>query len=164
VAATAADGTAVLFGGINAGTLQFMNDTWLWDGSSWVEDSPSTSPPARYGAGMATDSNGKIVLFGGQGPSGNLNDTWLLNLAVKGPAELLADLGEAVAGVGPGTSLADKISAAQTGLASNDLAGTCSILRAFINEVKAQSGKSISIDAATSLIADATQIRLLLGC
>ena len=113
---------------------------------------------------MATDANGKILLFGGQGPSGNLNDTWLFDLHVKGPAELLADLGKAVAGVGPGTSLADKVSDAQAALAHNEAAGTCSLLRAFINEVKAQSGKSIPTDIATSLIADATHIRVLLGC
>jgi hypothetical protein len=159
-----ADGTVVLFGGINASTLQFMNDTWRWNGSSWAADSPSTSPAARYGGGMATDANGKIVLFGGQDLAGNFNDTWLFNVQAKGPAELLADLGKAVAGVGPGTSLADKVSAGQADLASDDVAGTCSLLRAFINEVKAQTGKSIPTDRATSLIVDATQIRVLLGC
>jgi hypothetical protein len=67
-------------------------------------------------------------------------------------------------GIGPGTSLADKVSAAQADLASDDIAGTCSLLRAFINEIKAQSGKSITTDTATSLIADATQIRVAVGC
>ena len=42
---------------------------------------PTTPPPpppeARYGAPMAYDaSNGKLILFGGWGRSGDLNDTW----------------------------------------------------------------------------------------
>jgi hypothetical protein len=113
---------------------------------------------------MATDANGKVVLFGGQDLAGNFNDTWLFNVQAEGPAELLADLGKAVAGVGPGTSLADKVSAAQADLASGDVASTCSLLRAFSNELKAQSGKSIPAGTASSLIGDANHISVLLGC
>jgi hypothetical protein len=83
---------------------------------------------------------------------------------VKGADEQLADLGKAVKGVGPGTSLANKAKVAQAALGRNDVPGTCSILRAFINQAKAQTGKSIPATTAASLIADATRIKTVLGC
>jgi len=79
-------------------------------------------------------------------------------------AEQLVDLYKAVVGVGPGTSLADKVKQAQNYLAANDKADTCSTLNAFINQVKAQSGKSIATATANTLIAEAAQIKTLLGC
>ena len=83
---------------------------------------------------------------------------------VKGAAEQLTDLVSAVQGVGPGRSLANTIQRAQAALATNDVPEACSILQAFTNEVKAQSGKSIPAGAATALIADATRIRAVLNC
>ena len=83
---------------------------------------------------------------------------------VKGAAEQLADLLTAVTGIGPGTSLADKVKAAQTALAKNDVPETCSILNAFSNQVNARSGKTIPAGTAATLLADATRIRAVLGC
>ena len=54
---------------------QFFDDTWEWDGNTWLARNPATSPPARYDHAMAA-LNGKIVLFGGSGISGYLGDTW----------------------------------------------------------------------------------------
>ena len=45
-------------------------------GGSWAQPS-AAGPGARYGHAMAYDAtHGKIVLFGGRGPSGLLGDTW----------------------------------------------------------------------------------------
>jgi N-acetylneuraminic acid mutarotase len=42
------------------------SDTWAWNGTSWTQLSPATSPPGRQGAGMVYDSaRSQIVLFGG---------------------------------------------------------------------------------------------------
>ena len=47
---------------------------------SWSQQSPANSPPARYIHGMTYDSAHKqVVLFGGYGGTGYLNDTWLYN-------------------------------------------------------------------------------------
>ncbi len=62
------------------------------------------------------------------------------------------------------TSLADMVKRAQTFLASDDVPDTCSTLGAFVNEVKAQSGKSIPAAATATLIASAQRIGTLLGC
>jgi hypothetical protein len=83
---------------------------------------------------------------------------------VRGADEQLTDLSDAVAGVGPGRSLAAKLVLAEDYLAAANLSDTCSTLTAFINQVKAQTGKTIPTPEATTLIADARQIKTLLGC
>jgi len=72
-------GKIVLFGGSNGscdGCL--FNDTWAWDGTTWTELHPATSPPARLGASMVFDSSlGQLVLFGGNPLTGSyFADTW----------------------------------------------------------------------------------------
>jgi hypothetical protein len=65
----------VLFGGIPQTTSNPGNETWVFDGSTWTELSPSTSPSPRNGASMVYDpAIGKLVLFSGAG--GPPNDTW----------------------------------------------------------------------------------------
>jgi hypothetical protein len=44
---------------------------------SWTHASPVSSPPARYWPVMARDKNGSVLLFGGNGASPGLGDTWL---------------------------------------------------------------------------------------
>jgi HYR domain len=83
---------------------------------------------------------------------------------VKGAAEQLADMATAVSGVGPGASLADKVSQAQADLSANDVADACSTLNAFVNEVKAQTGRTIAPGQAPTLIATAQRIEAVLGC
>lgn len=100
---------------------------------------------------MATDSSGN-------------SETASFTINVKGAAEQLSDLAEAVHEVGPGTSLADKLDDARAALDRNKVARTCSILNDFTGQVQAQSGKTISGDTATSLIIDATRIRAVLAC
>ncbi len=44
---------------------------------AWAHLSPATSPPARYGAASSYDSAmGSMLLFGGNGSSTQLGDTW----------------------------------------------------------------------------------------
>jgi hypothetical protein len=72
----AATGNIVLFGGANP-RGDPLGGTWVWDGSTWTEQSPATSPPARIDAAMAYDgATGNVVLFGGQFISQLFNDTW----------------------------------------------------------------------------------------
>ncbi len=65
----------VLFGG-DAGIGDLLGDTWVWNGSSWRQQNPVISPPARAYAQMTFDAkHGVVVLFGGGGGAG-LDDTW----------------------------------------------------------------------------------------
>ena len=83
-------GNVVLFGGAGPSGSEILNDTWLWNGTTWtqVDDTGdpgctttcTASPPVRAFATMVYDpTTGNVVLFGGQNGSGTLNDTWLWN-------------------------------------------------------------------------------------
>ncbi|MFF2317853.1 hypothetical protein ACFVTE_16465 [Arthrobacter sp. NPDC058097] len=72
--------------------------------------------------------------------------------------------GAAVQGVGPGTSLADKVAGAQTSLSSGDTPGVCTTLSALINQIQAQTGKTIPLAKADELIADVLQIQAQMPC
>jgi hypothetical protein len=68
-----ATGNIILSGG---GGSKVLNDTWTWDGTTWTNQAPATSPHARYVASMAYDpATRNVVLFGGFG-EGALGDTW----------------------------------------------------------------------------------------
>jgi hypothetical protein len=76
-----AAGNIVLFGGnegyVNEGP--YLNDTWTWDGTTWTQQFPPVSPPARRfdNPSMTYDAATRTVLmFGGVGTSGGLGDTW----------------------------------------------------------------------------------------
>jgi hypothetical protein len=81
-------GHVALFGGNaanGAGTIT-VGDTWIWDGRTWTEQHPLTSPPPREVATMAAEpASGKMLLFGGGGPL-DLNDTWTLQTTPSTPA------------------------------------------------------------------------------
>ena len=71
----AATSQLVLFGG--AGDSGILADTWTWDGSTWTQQSPATSPPALYYASMAYDAaTSQLVLFGGADQTGLSAQTW----------------------------------------------------------------------------------------
>jgi hypothetical protein len=56
---------------------QGRNDTWVWDGTNWVQKFPANAPPARHGHAMAYDAaRGQVVLFGGW-DAAIVNDTWV---------------------------------------------------------------------------------------
>lgn len=80
----AADETLVLFGGleISADQATGLVDTWTFDGSTWTQQHPATSPSSRIGPSMAYDAAAReLVLFGGASVDGatttELADTWV---------------------------------------------------------------------------------------
>lgn len=77
VAYDAGAGVTVLFGGRNGSVV--YADTWEYDAvrNRWRNESPSTGPSARTGAGLAYDPvRDRTVLFGGLNVFGVVNDTW----------------------------------------------------------------------------------------
>lgn len=80
----------ILFGGLGpfdqGTTLQHDSaETWLWNGSRWLQRFPATIPPARAVHSMVWDSTrNRVVMFGGrqspadiEEPTTFLNDTWV---------------------------------------------------------------------------------------
>jgi streptogramin lyase len=76
----------------------------------------------------------------------------------------LSELGAAVAGVGPGTSLADKVARIEADVAANDTQDACGGLAGFTNEVNAQTGKTLAPTDAASLLDRVRGIDAALGC
>lgn len=70
-----ANDRTVLFGGFRG--VELMAETWLWDGATWTQATPVTSPPARSSAKMAYDiARRRVLLFGGIHDAAP-DDTWL---------------------------------------------------------------------------------------
>lgn len=69
----------VLFGGMDPISNDDLDETWIWDGTSWARREPAISPPPRSGASMAFDpATQQVLLFGGMDQSGRgFQDTWL---------------------------------------------------------------------------------------
>jgi hypothetical protein len=72
-------GEVVLFGGYNYVGGQALDDTWIWNGTTWSQIQTTFTPAGRYCASMAYDPGFKgLLLFGGfltDGPW--TNQTWL---------------------------------------------------------------------------------------
>jgi hypothetical protein len=79
----AASGQVVLFGGWNLDSSDTLGDTWTWNGSTWSEQLPSVSPPARAYASSDYDAAlSDVILFGGTTSTASFNelaDTWTWN-------------------------------------------------------------------------------------
>src|SRR5487761_1470297 len=77
IAYDAATSNTVLFGGCCHPDGSSFGDTWTWDGTTWTQQHPATSPLVRYLASMTYDAaTSTAVLFGGSSSSPNLADTW----------------------------------------------------------------------------------------
>jgi hypothetical protein len=80
VAYDTARNRAVMFGGALGWTgKNYLDDgtTWEWDGTTWRQASPQTSPSARMWTAMAYDEKRKVsILYGGRDAVGPLADTW----------------------------------------------------------------------------------------
>lgn len=74
-----AAGGLVLYGGLQSGPTLVLNDTWLWNGATWTQLTPTTTPPPRWGHKLVFDSRRqRLVTFGGRSPTTTAvaNDTW----------------------------------------------------------------------------------------
>ncbi|HYT29395.1 MAG TPA: hypothetical protein VEN82_01340 [Actinomycetota bacterium] len=80
VAFDAATGTDVLFGGEYcnpSNSCTFYDDTWLWNGRTWRQVSPTHHPSGRDFAGGAYDAaTGTVLLYGGDIGASAAFDTW----------------------------------------------------------------------------------------
>jgi Thrombospondin type 3 repeat len=84
------------------------------------------------------------------------------------PAQQLLTLTQTIAALGlPGgtaNSLTKKLQSALAAYNSGDIAGGCTTLVSFTEEVRAQSGKKITTAAANSLLTNAQTIKQSIGC
>ena len=77
-----ATGQLILFGGYVAGGggADIYNDTWNWNGTDWIQLSPTEVPPASEGASMAYDTAAsQFILYGGEGDGVGYDATYYWN-------------------------------------------------------------------------------------
>jgi hypothetical protein len=129
------------------------------------EDSPATASVDCTPASGSTFAIGTTTVTCTASDSDDANSpvSASFSVTVLGAADQLDQLASAVSGVGPGNSLAAKVSNAQADLAGADINGTLGVLNAFVHEVDAQSSKTIPASQATTLTSKAVQIEHVLG-
>lgn len=70
----------VVFGGMstnNRASATYSNETWEWDGDSWLQRFPPVSPPARgWGKLTYDEARSRVVLYGGADAVNAFDDTW----------------------------------------------------------------------------------------
>ncbi|EQD35790.1 kelch domain-containing protein 4 isoform, partial [mine drainage metagenome] len=68
----------IMFGGYNG--INYLNDTWSWNGNIWNQLLAQTIHPSnRQGAALSLSSTGNYIIFGGYDGSTYYNDTWIYN-------------------------------------------------------------------------------------
>ncbi len=76
-----ADNNAILFGGgyRNQQRTVVLDETWLFENGDWeqLQTNQQTPPGRTYGASAYDGNNRSVIIFGGLGIGGALNDTWL---------------------------------------------------------------------------------------
>jgi hypothetical protein len=74
----AARGQVVLFGSDSEPSAPPIAATWVWDGTTWIQKFPATSPTPRSYAALVYDSGrAETVLFSGAPIINNVADTWV---------------------------------------------------------------------------------------
>jgi hypothetical protein len=59
-------GVTVLFGGLDYENNDFLNDTWIWNGTIWTRATVTSAPVARRQHAMAFDVRRRVmIMFGG---------------------------------------------------------------------------------------------------
>ncbi len=153
------------------GLTQQFTATGLYSDNS-TQDLTTEVTWASTDAAVATVSNTGLATAASVGSttvsatSGAVTDDTTLTVI---PAPLTVDqmvsaLLAAVTGVGPGHSLANKMTDVQDVLAVPDIVSACSRLDDFKNEVSAQSGKQSDAALAAQLTADANAIKAAIPC
>jgi hypothetical protein len=137
------------------------------DISATAQDGTTSGPVGVEGAGGAqyfgfygTDGDTIASITITADPAANGFAIGEFGIANSPFAGLLADS----QGVGTGTSLADKVTAAESFYNAGDTADACGTLDAYIHEVNAQTGKSITSADATQLIDEVNSVKAAIGC
>jgi hypothetical protein len=157
----------------NAPTNQIVNATSP-SGAAVDYTVPTATDPddTALSAPSCSPASGSIFAIGTTTVTCSVNDpddgnspvSVSFAVVVLGAAAQEANLQTSVTGVGPGTSLSDKLRQAQTDLATNSAQDGCAVLKAFISEVTAQSGRPSLRGMANQLVASATRIENVLSC
>lgn len=173
--------------GFNAGLAQAMDQLALLPAMNLMRFdtfgflNAAIADPAAYGFTNVTehcfdgiavcDQPEEYLFWDGVNPTSRahqlLGEEFVTVVAGPDPGALLQQLATDVTGVGPGTSLADKVALAQTYYTVSDIPATCAVLTDFVSQVGSLThGKKpkLPTELASELIADAEAIMTAIGC
>ena len=131
-----------------------------------------TDPEPSFGCSPSSGTNFPIgdttVVCTATDASGN-ESTASFRVHVRGAGEQIDDLRQLLIVISDipqsvRQSLDAKLADAKTALGGGDTAGACANMKAFIAQVRAQSGRKLTTDLAAVLTEHATRIRRVLGC
>lgn len=89
-----ARGVCVLFGGNREPSTLHYGDTWEWNGSYWFEHFGISGPTPRTWCASGFDpQRARMVVYGGNGPSGYSTETWEWDGGAWHPAQTQMDPG-----------------------------------------------------------------------
>jgi hypothetical protein len=122
-------------------------------------------PLSPYGfvANFSRISNGGII-------AGSVGDAAALLVVAGRVQDAIQQLQEAINLIASydltrlGTSLSDKLQLASGYILVGDIGEACGVLTGFLNQVRAQSGKALTVDQATELTMRVNRIRNVIGC
>jgi alpha-tubulin suppressor-like RCC1 family protein len=117
------------------------------------------SPPSGATVAIGTTA----VSCSATDPAGNTSNG-TFNVTVRGADAQLSDLRVKTQTQAPGSSLSQKAKRAQAEFRAGNSTSACSILDAFVAEVRAQDEKKLSGDQADALSAAAIRIQSVIGC
>lgn len=133
----------------------------------WSSSDPSvaviSNVPGSQGLATGLATGVATIMAALNGVSGATQLTVTPSTASQQVSNLIALLNSFNLGP-PAQSLLNKLLGIQNKIANAQLNSVCNDLSAFIAEVTAQSGKSLTINQANQLISGANQLRMSLGC
>jgi hypothetical protein len=91
-------------------------------------------------------------------------DSYVVFSKLSAETLLIRAIDTAVAGEGPGGSLAGKIELAQVYLDALDVQSACGVLNAFLKQIRAQRGKKLNDELANDLTEDTQILMSGVGC
>lgn len=129
---------------------------------------PNPAVTCSTATGMVLPVGSWIISCSATDAAGNASGIQNFTVVVEGAGAQLEDLRDDVAGMSlprfTKTPLLVKVDAARVALAFGETEFACDSLQSLINQSNAQRGKKLTIEQADRIIADATQIRAVIGC
>jgi hypothetical protein len=161
--ATCQEGTSLIGGGSFITSTQNGNPGGPGNGGQGVHvigDFPSDGSGNPI---VGTAQSWTVIAQDGGQTLDNLNlETFAL--CAKGAAPQLDDLAGFVAGIGPGTSLADKVADVKSSLQDGNATAACNQLNTLANQASTQSGKQLTAAQAETIQAAVASIEKVIGC
>ena len=165
-----ANGAALAAGGFLGGSGLAFDSAELYDPitGAWSLTSSMHVAHTLHTATLLTD--GTVLVAGGNSSVG-LDADILAEAERFTPPDAATQLGGAIGLVnsfalatGLQTSLDAKLQAARDAVRAGDTTTACHTLNAFANEVRAQSGRGLTIGQASELLAEVMRLEAMLGC